>query len=119
MVFIGKCMIGFNLPANYHTYPESLLRKSHSRLSSLVSLGSYIQEIVDQFQGTSTTVEPVPMAVARKCINDFLAPSSANIRTGPEMNVRDDSFELNPALINIVQQSSFCGKALEDANAHL
>jgi hypothetical protein len=35
------------------------------------------------------------------------------------MNIGDGNFELKPALINMVQQSSFCGKALEDANAHL
>jgi hypothetical protein len=35
------------------------------------------------------------------------------------MNVRDGNFELKPALINVVQQSPFCGKASEDANAHL
>jgi hypothetical protein len=56
---------------------------------------------------------------APKCINHFSALSSANIRTGPEMNIGDGNFELKPALINMVQQSSFCGKALEDANAHL
>jgi hypothetical protein len=39
---------------------------------------------------------------AQKCINDFSAPSSANIRTGPEMNIGDDNFELKPALINMV-----------------
>jgi hypothetical protein len=55
----------------------------------------------------------------QKCINDFLAPSSSNIRTGPEMNVGDGSFEFKPALINMVQQSPFYGKASEDANAHL
>jgi hypothetical protein len=56
---------------------------------------------------------------AQKCINDFLAPSSANIWIGPEMNARDGNFELKPALINMVQQSLLCGKASEDANAHL
>jgi hypothetical protein len=35
------------------------------------------------------------------------------------MNIGDGSFELKPALINMVQQSPFCGKASEDANAHL
>jgi hypothetical protein len=54
----------------------------------------------------------------RKCINDFLAPSSSNVRIGPEMNVGDGSFELKPTLINMVQQSPFCGKASEDANVH-
>jgi hypothetical protein len=56
---------------------------------------------------------------SRRYINDFSAPSSATIRTGQEMNIRDGSFELKPALINMVQQSPFCGKASEDANAHL
>jgi hypothetical protein len=56
---------------------------------------------------------------ARKCINDFLAPSSVNIRTALEMNVGDGKFELKPTRINMVQQSLFCGKALVDANAHL
>jgi hypothetical protein len=49
----------------------------------------------------------------------FLAPSSSNVRTGLEMNVGDGSLELKPALINVVQQSSFCGNDSEDANAHL
>jgi hypothetical protein len=35
------------------------------------------------------------------------------------MNVRDGSFELKPALINMVQQSPFYDKSSEDANAHL
>jgi hypothetical protein len=56
---------------------------------------------------------------ARRCINNFSAPSSANVRTGPKMNIEDDNFELKPALINMVQQRPFCGKASEDVNAHL
>jgi hypothetical protein len=55
----------------------------------------------------------------RRCINDFLALSGANVRTGPKTNIRDGSFELKQGLINMVQQSPFCGKASEDANAHL
>jgi hypothetical protein len=42
MVFTGSCMIGFNLPANYHSDLESLIRKSRSRLSSLGSFGSHV-----------------------------------------------------------------------------
>jgi hypothetical protein len=56
---------------------------------------------------------------ARRYINDFSAPSSANVRTGPKTNIRDGSFELKLALINMVQQSPFYAKASEDANAHL
>jgi hypothetical protein len=56
---------------------------------------------------------------ALRSINDVSAPSSANVKTVLEMNVRDGSFELKPALINKMQQSPFYGKASEDANAHL
>jgi hypothetical protein len=118
MAFTGKCRTEFDLPANYHLDPESLLRKSCSRLSLLGSVGSCIREIIDQFQGSTLQVELVPM-VTWKCINDFLALSGANIRTGPKMNVGDSNFELKPALINMVQQSPFCGNASEDSNAHL
>jgi hypothetical protein len=55
----------------------------------------------------------------RRCINDFSRPSGAKIITGPEMNIRHGSFELKLALINMVQQSPFYGKASEHANAHL
>jgi hypothetical protein len=54
----------------------------------------------------------------QKCINYFLAQSSSNVRTGLEMNIEDGNFKLKPALINVVQQSPFCGKGTEDANAH-
>jgi hypothetical protein len=111
-------MTGFNLLANYHSDPESLIRKSRSRISSPGSSGSHVREIVDKFQGSPPPHEPTLMA-ARRCINDFLAPSSANVRTGLETNIRVGSFKLKPALINMVQQNPFYSKASEDANAHL
>jgi hypothetical protein len=111
-------MTGFDLPANYHSDPESLIRKSRSRFSSPGSSRSHVRDIVDKFQGSAPPQEPTQMA-GRKCINDFLALSSSNVRTGLEMNVEDGSFELKLALINMVQQSMFCGKVSEDANAHL
>jgi hypothetical protein len=55
---------------------------------------------------------------AQKCINDFSAPSSSNIKTSPEPNIGDRSFELKPGLINMVWESPLCGKASEDASAH-
>jgi hypothetical protein len=33
--------------------------------------------------------------------------------------VEEEGFELKPALINMVQANQFCGKAHEDASAHL
>jgi hypothetical protein len=111
-------MTGFDVPANYHSDPESLIRKYRSRFSSPGSTGAHVRDIVKKFQGSPLPQEPTQMA-GRKCINDFSAPSSSNVRTGPEMNVGDGSFKLKPALINIVWQSPFGGKASEDANAHL
>jgi hypothetical protein len=111
-------MTGFNLPTNYHMDPESLIRKSHSRLSSPRSSGSHVREVVDKFQGSPPPHVPALMT-ARKCINNFSAPSSANVRTGPGTNIGDSSFNLKTALINMVQQSPFCGKASEDANVQL
>jgi hypothetical protein len=111
-------MIGYDLLANYHSDPESLIRKSLSRLSSLGSSGSHVREVVHKFQGSPPPHEPALMA-AQRCINDFSALFSANVRTGPVTNIGDGSFELKLALINMVQQSPFCGKASEDANTHL
>jgi hypothetical protein len=93
-------------------------RESRSWLSSPGSSGSHVREIVDKFQGSPPPHEPALMA-AQRCINDFSALSSANIRAGQETNIGDGSFELKPALINKVQQSPFYGKASEDANAHI
>jgi hypothetical protein len=42
-------MTGFNLSTNYHSDPESLIRKSHSRLSSPGSFRSHVREIIDKF----------------------------------------------------------------------
>jgi hypothetical protein len=42
MVFTGSCMTGFDLPANYYSDPESLIRKPRSRLSSPGSSGSHV-----------------------------------------------------------------------------
>jgi hypothetical protein len=71
-----------------------------------------------QISGITTATRTTLMA-AWRCINDFSASSSANVRTSPETNIGDGIFKLKPTLINMVQQSSFCGKASEDVNAHL
>jgi hypothetical protein len=57
--------------------------------------------------------------MANKSLREFSAPTTTNICTEPEVNVGDNGFELKPALNNIVQASQFCGKAHEDASAHL
>jgi hypothetical protein len=57
--------------------------------------------------------------MADKTLREFSAPTMANIRTGPVINVGDNAFELKPTPINMVQASQFCGKAHEDANTRL
>jgi hypothetical protein len=56
--------------------------------------------------------------MADKSLREFSAPTTANIRTGPAVEIKQN-FELKPALINMVQARQFCGKAHEDASAHL
>ena len=57
--------------------------------------------------------------MGNKSISDFSAPLPANLATRPNVINGDANFELKPALITMVQASPFCGKAHEDANAHL
>ena len=57
--------------------------------------------------------------MANKTLHDFSAPTTPNIQTRPTLNVGDNGFKLKPSLINMVQASQFCGKAHEDASAHL
>ena len=57
--------------------------------------------------------------MADKTLCEFSAPTMANIHIGPTIDIGDNGFKLKPALINMVQASQFCGKAHEDASAHL
>src|SRR6185312_2977117 len=57
--------------------------------------------------------------MAEKTLRDFSVPSTANVVTGPNVNVGDVNFELKSSLINMVQASLFSGKPNEDANSHL
>ena len=56
--------------------------------------------------------------MANKSICEFSAPTTDNICTRPAIDV-DRTFKLKPGLINMVQANQFCGKAHEDASAHL
>jgi hypothetical protein len=52
-------------------------------------------------------------------LQEFSAPSPRNIRVGPTLQPDNLEFELQPSLINLVQATTFSGKAQEDATAHL
>jgi hypothetical protein len=53
---------------------------------------------------------PVFEAMANKTLQEFSAPTTANIRTRLVVDVREEGFKLKPDLINIVQATSFVGK---------
>ena len=57
--------------------------------------------------------------MAEKTHRDYSAPSTDQVLTGPEVNTRNSNFEIKTGLITMVQSSPFCGKANEDASAHL
>jgi hypothetical protein len=57
--------------------------------------------------------------MAEKTLHDFSIPSTANVAIRPNVNVGDVNFKLKSNLINMMQASPFCGKPIEDSNAHL
>jgi hypothetical protein len=57
--------------------------------------------------------------MVEKTLREFSAPSTENIRVGPELDTEDHDYELKPSLINMVQAITFSGKKNEDASAHL
>ena len=105
-------MIGFDLPTNYVEDPVALIRRTRAKLKKTSTL-----KLEDNHIRRSLTPEFEDMA--NKTLHEFSAPTTANICTGPAVNVGDNGFELKPALINMMQTSQFCGKAHEDASAHL
>jgi hypothetical protein len=59
-------------------------------------------------EGSPTLV--VEVVMAQKTIAKFSSPSADFVATGPNLNLGDATFELKPALINMVQDNPFCGK---------
>ena len=105
-------MTGFDLPTNYVDDLEALHRRTKAKLKKVSALESKDNQI-------RRSLIPEFKAMANKTLREFSAPTTTNIRTGPTVNVGDNGFELKPTLINMVQASQFCGKAHEDASAHL
>jgi len=130
-------MNGFSLPRNYIEDPEKLLRKkkfveakdkfespsrtpSAAQASSLEELAPTLEEeFEEQAEDLGGNLAPMFEDMAKKTLQEFSAPTTANIRTGPVVNSGENGFVLKPALITMVQASKFCGKAHEDASAHL
>jgi hypothetical protein len=88
-------MIGFNLPTNFIDDLEALLKRTKAKLKRVSALESEDNRI-------RWSLIPEFEAMANKSLHEFSAPTIANIRTGPKVNVGDNGFELKPALINMV-----------------
>jgi hypothetical protein len=104
-------MTGFDLSQNFHSDPDSLLRKTRARLVSPRRPLSAAKPIIAS--------SSAPRAMAQKTLRDYSTPSTNQVPTGPEVNTGGENFEIKMGLITMVQASPFCGKANENANAHL
>jgi hypothetical protein len=104
-----KC---FDLLENYLDDLEVLLRNTRVKLKKVLV-------VVLEDNQIRRSLTPEFEAMVNKSLREFSAPTTANICTGPEVNVGDNGFELKPTLITMVQANQFCGKAHEDASAHL
>ena len=105
---------------NFVDDPKAIIRKTRAKLKKVRSSTlqrkapsnqedhrSFIRNLTSEFE-----------AMANKSIREFSAPTTDNILTGPAVEI-ERTFELKPGLINMVQANQFCGKAHEDASAHL
>ena len=91
-------MTDFDLPTNYIENIEALLRRTKAKLKKVSALESKDNQ-------TRQSLTPVFEAIADKTLCEFFAPTTANIHTGPTINIGDNVFELKPALTNMVQAS--------------
>ena len=95
-------MTGFSLPKNYIDNPEKLVRRTRPRVVPPLAI-----------LPAQKPISEAPLileAMAEKTLREFSIPSTANMATGPNVNVEDVNFELKSSLINMVQASLFCGK---------
>jgi len=111
----------FDLPDIFIGNLETLIKMTEAKLRRNQSTSSSSQlsnplELENQPNIQSFILEIDVMA--DKSLHEFLAPTTANIRTELAVDI-NGSFELKPAPINMVQASQLYGKAHGDASAHL
>jgi hypothetical protein len=73
-------MIGFDLPTNFIDDPEALLKRTRAKLKKVLVPQSKDNRI-------RRSLTPEFEAMANKTLREFSAPTTANIRTGPESDV--------------------------------
>jgi hypothetical protein len=91
-------VICFDLLTNYLDDQEVLLRKAKASLKKVLTLESEDNRI-------RRSLTPEFEAMTNKTLREFSAPTTTNIRTGPQTDVRENGFELKLALTNMVQAS--------------
>jgi len=89
-----------------------LIRKTKARLrrNQSKSSTSQLANLPESEDQPTPSLIPEIDVMADKSLCEFLAPTMANIRTRPAVDI-NGSFKLKPALINMVQASQFYGKA--------
>jgi len=107
-----------HLPGNFVDNPEALFRKTRAKLKKKLTLQHETSSNQEDHRSFIRNLSSEFEVMANKSIREFSAPTTDNIRTGPAAEI-DGNFELKPGLINMVQANQFCGKAHEDASAHL
>ena len=80
-------MTDFDLPTNYVDDPEALLR-TKAKLKKVLALESEDYQI-------RQSLTPKFEAMANKTLREFSAPTTANISTGPIVNVGDEHSHLH------------------------
>ena len=86
-------MTSFDLPTNYVEDLEALITRTKAKLKKVSALES------EDNQTRQSLTPPF------ETLREFSAPTTANIHTGPMINIGDNAFELKPTLINMVQAS--------------
>ena len=104
-------MTGFDLLQNFHSDVESLLRRTRARLVSPWRPLSAAEPVI--------TSSSASQAMTQKTLRDYSAPSANQVPTGPEVNTGGENFKIKTGLITMLHASPFCGRANEDASAHL
>jgi hypothetical protein len=116
-------MSRFGCPNKFIDNLELLFRRARVKLKRVQAetSSSQLEAPLSDSKGQPSIVRnltPEFDDMANKTLHEFSAPTTANIRTGPAAEI-EQNFELKPTLINMVQASQFCGKAHEEASAHL
>ena len=107
----GQCMTGFYLPQNFIQNRESLLRRVRPRVAPPQHTLSASKPVI--------SVASTSNSMAQKTLRDYSAPSANNVPVGPDVSTEGENFEIYTGLITMVQANPFCGKANDDASAHL